>query len=211
MANTVTIDADVPLDRKSTAEGFDRLITAGAETARALAHKGLDVSPDQDDIDVAEGIASAYARDPETTAKHATVENVAKLTPASLLIVEKILRDFSQQVVQDAAQIRHLVTNKLLIETENADPKIRMRALELLGKISDVGLFAEKSEITITHQTSDDLRASLKAKLAKLVNPGAAAAVPEDAVVLDGEIIDVTAEMGLSLTPDPLQEDENNG
>ena len=65
--------------------------------------------------------------------------------------------------------IRNLVTNKLLLESDNPDPRIRMRALELLGKISDVGLFSEKSDITITHQSTDDLRDRLRGKLELLV------------------------------------------
>jgi len=67
--------------------------------------------------------------------------------------------------------------------------------LELLGKVSDVGLFAEKSEVTITHQTSDDLKEKLREKLARLVNPD----VVEDAIMIDGEIIDVDKELGLDV------------
>jgi hypothetical protein len=85
-----------------------------------------------------------------------------------------------------------LVTNKLLLETENPDPRIRIRALELLGKISDVGLFAEKSEVTITHQTSDEIRERLRSKLEKLITPEPA----EDAVIIDDTPIDVDAELG---------------
>ena len=96
--------------------------------------------------------------------------------------------------MESAVQIRHLVTNKLLIESENADPRIRIRALELLGKISDVGLFAEKSEVTITHQSTDDLRANLRSKLEKLVIPEDDI---EDAVLIDGEPLDVDAELSL--------------
>ena len=86
------------------------------------------------------------------------------------------------------------MTNKLILETENPDPRTRIRALELLGKISDVSLFAEKSEITVTHQSTDDLRAKLRGKLEKLVNPAYEA---EDAIIVDGEVIDVDAELGL--------------
>ena len=81
-----------------------------------------------------------------------------------------------------------MVTNKLVLESENPDPRIRMRALELLGKISDVGLFSEKSEVTITHQSTDDLREKLKGKLEKLV----AGEVVEEAVV-----VDVDEELGI--------------
>jgi hypothetical protein len=87
--------------------------------------------------------------------------------------------------------VRHLVTNKLILETENPDPRVRIRALELLGKISDVGLFSEKSEVTVTHQSTDDLKAKLRRKLEKLVNP-------VEEIVLDGEIIDLDVELGIS-------------
>ena len=68
-----------------------------------------------------------------------------------------------------------------------------MRALELMGKISDVGLFTDKSEVTITHQTTDDLKEKLRGKLAKLVNPEPEV---EDAVVVGVENIDTDEEFG---------------
>ena len=106
-----------------------------------------------------------------------------------------ILKEFGRSVVESSKQIRDLVTNKLLIESENPDPRVRIRALELLGKISDVGLFSEKSEITVTHQSTDDLREKLRQKLAKLVNPEEEV---EDAVLIDGKSIDVDEELGLN-------------
>jgi hypothetical protein len=65
--------------------------------------------------------------------------------------------------------------------------------LELLGKISDVGLFAEKSEVTITHQTTDDIKEKLRTKLTKLINPEPDV---EDAVVLEGQAVDIDEEFG---------------
>jgi hypothetical protein len=82
--------------------------------------------------------------------------------------------------------------------------------LELLGKISDVGLFAEKTEVTITHQTTDDIKERLRAKLTKLVNPEDDV---EDAVVIDGETIDIDAEFGLDELPkvgDEVEEGETS-
>ena len=99
-------------------------------------------------------------------------------------------------MVKSATQVRHLVTNKLIEETENPDPRIRIRALELLGKVSDVGLFAEKSEVTITHQTSDDLKDKLREKLSRLVNPEPEI---EDAITINGDVIDVDKELGLDV------------
>ena len=108
------------------------------------------------------------------------------------MLTNAILQEFGSSVAESATQIRHLVTNKLLLESENEDPRIRIRALELLGKISDVGLFAEKSEVTITHQSTDDLRDKLRSKLEKLVNP----VEVEEAVVIDNEVINIEEELG---------------
>ena len=55
------------------------------------------------------------------------------------------------------------------------------------------GLFSEKSEVTVTHQSTDDLRDKLRSKLAKLVNPAEDDAEP---ILIDGEAIDVSAELG---------------
>jgi hypothetical protein len=146
-----------------------------------LIENGLTIEVTDEDREVAATIATAYAKDPEETSKKITNKRVGQLRPASLVLVGNILDEFGQSVVESANHIRHLVTNKLLLETENPDPRIRLRALELLGKISDVSLFAEKTEVTVTHRSTDELRDALRSKLTRLINP-------ED-------IIDVTPEM----------------
>jgi hypothetical protein len=185
----IPISADMPyLDLKVRAE-------AACNTALLLAEHGLDITPNKEDKDVAAGIAIDYAENPEKTSKTLSVTRSSKLTPASLVLTNSILQEFGQSVAESATQIRHLVTNKLLLESENPDPRVRIRALELLGKISDVSLFAEKSEVTITHQSTDDLRAKLRQKLEKLVNPPEELGAP---IVFEGEVIDIDAELGLT-------------
>jgi len=126
--------------------------------------------------------------------KKATPVRTAKLTPATLLATDKLLKDFGHSVVDSAAQVRHYVTNKLIDESDNPDARIRIRALELLGKISDVGLFADKTEVTVTHQSTDDIKERLRGKLTKLMPVHHDV---EDAVVLDGEVLDLDSELGL--------------
>ena len=165
--------------------------SAAAKTAELLHENGLEIKPKADDKDIAATLAVSYAEDPEKTSKAATQKRVAHLTPATQLMTDRILKDFGHSVVQSAAQVRYLVTNKLVEETENEDAKVRLRALELLGKIADVGLFAERTEVTITHQSTDDLKDKLRSKLARLVEP------VEDAVVVDADAIDLDKEFGL--------------
>ena len=181
---------DMPnIDLKERAE-------VACKTAQKLAEHGLDLSPTGEDEDTAAKLALAYADNPEKTSKKVTTKKAATLTPASIVLTNNILQEFGHSVAESATQIRHLVTNKLLLESENADPRIRIRALELLGKISDVGLFAEKSEVTITHQSTEDLRDKLRGKLEKLVNP-IDAEYEDGEIVLDGEVLDMRKVMGV--------------
>jgi len=183
---------DVPnVDLKERAE-------AACNTALKLADHGLDLEPTVEDEDAAAKLAIAYADDPEKTSKKVTTKKAATLTPASIVLTNNILQEFGHSVAESATQIRYLVTNKLLLESENDDPRIRIRALELLGKISDVGLFAEKTEVTVTHQSTEDLRNKLRGKLEKLVQPvdDIAEADYED-IVLDGEALDLEGELGI--------------
>lgn len=63
------------------------------------------------------------------------------------------------------------------------DPKYELKALELLGKHSDIGLFTERSEITINYKTPEALENAIKERVKRLLN---------------ADIIDVTP-MGLNL------------
>jgi len=166
---------------------------AACNTATMLAEHGLDVNPTAEDEDIAAKLALAYADNPDRTSKRVTDKRAAKLPPPALVATHGILTQFGHSVVESAVQVRHLVTNKLIEETENPDPRVRIRALELLGKISDVGLFTEKTEVTITHKTTDELRESLRSKLTRLVNP---AEEVEDAVFTEVGVVDVDAELG---------------
>jgi len=195
MTITVEPELNVKLSESSPPVDLKDRMESAANTTAELAEHGLDVEPTKEDKETAAKIVSAYANDPEKTSKKVTHKRIATLTPASLLLTNSIIQEFGQSVVESSVQIRHLVTNKLLLETDNPDPRVRIRALELLGKISDVGLFAEKSEVTITHQSTDDLRERLRSKLTKLANPVAETDTP---VIIDGEALDVDAELGLS-------------
>ena len=167
---------------------------AACNTASMLEEHGLEIEPTSEDEAIAAKITLAYADNPEKTSKKVSTKRASALPPAALMMTHNILTQFGHSVVESAVQVRHLVTNKLIEETENPDPRVRIRALELLGKISDVGLFTDKTEVTITHRTTDELRESLRSKLSKLVNTEEDVI---DAEFVDPNAIDIDAELGI--------------
>jgi len=207
MAIALTPELGVPYSDDVPYVDLRERAEAACNTAEILAEHGLDVEPTPEDEQLAAKLAVAYADNPEKTSKTVTNKRAAQLPPASLIVVRNILSEFSHSIVESSVQIRHLVTNKLIEETENPDPRVRIRALELLGKISDVGLFSEKTEVTITHQTTDELREKLRSKLAKLVNPDED---DEEIVIIDGEA-EETASERVNLDDELGSEAESDG
>lgn len=93
-----------------------------------------------------------------------------KELPAVLVHLKNMLSSYDRQLVADATQIRTYVTNKLLEETADPDPKIRLRAYELLGKVTEVALFTERSESTVQHKTTPELESLIRDKLNKIID-----------------------------------------
>ena len=168
---------------------------AACNSVALLEKHGLDTEATPSDTEAAATLTAAYAENPERTSKLVNSVRASSLTPASLVNIRSYLDEYGRAVVTHAVEMRHLVTNRLLEESQHPDARIRIRALELLGKHSDVGLFSEKQEVTITHQTTDELKDRLRSKLRKLIQKDEPVA---DAVIVGGEIIDVDAELGIN-------------
>lgn len=203
-ALVLTPDLGVPITPDMTYLDLRERAAAACAAAEVL---GLDMEPTAEDREAAHKLVTAYAADPENTSKQVTTKRAASLRPAVLQETRHILDEWSQKIVENSIEIRHLVVNKLVKESENPDPRVRIRALELLGKISDVGLFTEKHEVTITHQTTDDLKSKLRAKLSKLRTLAVDAEDVQENVVLEGEVIDLDEELGLNNESDSGKSD----
>ena len=193
MTMSATPELGIPLEDEVKSIPLPERAAALGKTVDKLEEHGVNLEPDEADKEAAATLATAYASAPDKTSQKVTNKRAAALTPASVRLTSNIIDEFNHSVVESSKQLRNLVTNKLIIESENPDPRVRMRALELLGKISDVGLFTEKSEVTITHQTTDDIKEKLRSKLTKLVNPPPEV---EDATVIEATAIDTDEEFG---------------
>lgn len=155
---TPEIDRDIPLaDYPPTFEDLrDRVDAAFA----SLAELGCDIEVSDEDIETARAVVTGQVKP----------RDVELSSPGAIVHIKAILSEYDKAVVESAAQIRTFVTNKLLLESESPDPRIRIKALELLGKISDVGLFTEKTEITMRHRPTEELEQLLRERLMKTLD-----------------------------------------
>lgn len=130
------------------------------------------------------------------------------VTPGTIVHLESMLNEWDQEVLDVGRRLRNYVTNKLIAETVDPDPKVRLKSLELLGKVSNVGLFSERVDITVTHRTIHDIEADLK-KTLELFTGEVIDVTPKEVVKSVAEI-DLDDEFG-PIQPPVEEEDDESG
>ena len=188
-------DAFIPLDDASA----DEVLSAQYNTAELLTSLG--VSTDEE-VEKREQTAAARIAFGAMTATADTSEQKAALvqlkTPEAVRHLTGMLSAYDWEFVEMAKELRGYTVAKLVEETKSPNANIRLKALGLLGKVTEVGLFTEKVEVKKVDLTEDEVDRKLKEKLAKFMD------------VTDVEIIDVE-EKGVSSdhTPDESADDQS--
>jgi hypothetical protein len=156
-------------------------IAIAVNTANLIDELGGSI--DYDDQDLHRAAQLINGTDKPNTPKH--VLSAAEAKAAAVLV-----KQFDFQAFADIQQARTYITNRLIKISDCGDPKVELKALELLGKHSDIGLFTERSEITVHHTTSKGLEDSIKERIKRLMY-----ADVTDVVALD----DLDAQLGPSV------------
>jgi hypothetical protein len=139
------------------------------------------------------------------TEKSATPKTVSVSSEAKAASV--LVKRFDFQAFGDQLQARNFITNKLITLADHGDTKVELKALELLGKHSDIGLFTERSEITIHHTTSSSLENSIKDRIKRLMNADVTDLKPNMMAELD-ELDELEAQKGQIVEEEPKKDPE---
>lgn len=88
--------------------------------------------------------------------------------PEQVQKITAMLTAYEWEFVNQARELRSFVVGRLVEETKDAKGSIRLKALELLGKVTEVGLFTEKVQVATPEVPDEELDARIKERLAKL-------------------------------------------
>jgi hypothetical protein len=94
---------------------------------------------------------------------------LALKTPAAVQHHVAMLSQYDWEFVEQAKQLRGFVVAKLLEETKHHDARIRLRSLELIGKVTEVAAFTERSEVIHKQEGASEIEERLRAKLKSLL------------------------------------------
>lgn len=125
-------------------------------------------------------------------------------TPAAVRHLTGMLTAYDWEFVQQAKELRGYAVAKILEDCEHPNANIRLKALGLLGKVTEVGLFTDKIEVKKTDLSEQEIDAKLKEKLAKFMNVS-------DATYTDVEVVEeVKDEAAPASIPDDTDVDPEN-
>ena len=114
-----------------------------------------------------------------------TQDKKALGTEAVAYGAKAFVQAYSKRLAFDMNEVRTALTTKLLELANCGDARFELKAIELLGKHSDIALFTERSEVTVNYKTSSDLENAIKERVKRLLNADVIDVTPMDSASLD--------------------------
>ncbi len=142
-------------------DAFADKLASAASTAELLAELGAPVEVDPTTLEAEKKLLD----DVIDKQKTAPLKNLPTAFGAAAF-----LRAYGANRALDINQVRAALTNKLLELADCGEIKYELKAIELLGKHSDVGLFSDRSEINITYNNPESLEKAIKERVKRLLN-----------------------------------------
>jgi hypothetical protein len=143
-----------------------------AQVATASWLQELGAPPDDEVIDALEKADARKAFQALTTNTD-TIEQKAALvqlkTPEAVRHITGMLTAYDWEFIEQAKELRGYTVAKLVEETQNPNANIRLKALGLLGKVTEVGLFTDKIEVKQVEMTDAEVEQRIKDKLNKFM------------------------------------------
>ena len=156
--------ADYPIpystDEEKPATFMDE-VAITSMTAELLEQLGAPLEIDQENLEREKRLIKEAIEDKKASALR---------TPVAATAARAFLQEYGRSLAADASQVRTAITNKLIEIANCGDTKYELKALELLGKHSDIGLFTERSEININYNSPEALESAIKERVKRLLN-----------------------------------------
>jgi hypothetical protein len=185
---TITVvpsDKDVPLIQN--VEGTPKDIAARLDvffnTAAFIEEAGGDVAIKEKDRVESRAIFSGAEEAPTTPSSSAVA-----------LHLKALVNEYDHQVLESNIQARQYIVNRLLDISDprgETKPMEQLKALELLGKVSEIGLFMERVEVNINTKSTAELEEDLVKTLTKYMGQASVVSNEVDEVLgvdLDEEL-----------------------
>jgi hypothetical protein len=200
------IDFSPPVDsyERKAVRGLDasspeEILNAQVKTTEWLESMGVD--SDQKVLEKAQATAARKVFSALATAQPVaeTKHQLTQLkTPEAVRHLVTMLSAYDWEFVEQAKELRGMAVAKILEETNHPDARIRLKALDMLGRVTEIGLFTERIEVKRSDLSDNEIDQKIKDKLNRFMG------VTDAAVIEDIEVSTHTPAADEAQRPDAL-------
>ena len=169
----------------------NNLLEAQINTADWLKELGA-----EDDESIEQAAQTAAAREAFTALTTGAPDPKTALTkintPPAVRKLVTMLSAYDWQFVEEANKIRGKAVAQLVEEMEHPDARIRLKAIELLGKVTEIGLFTERVSVKKEELEDHELDERIREKLKQLQKTIETEAVEKEIENIDVEDVEET-------------------
>ena len=143
----------------------DDIVAAQLNTADWLEKMG---APTTDQAQAAAATAAAQQAFSALTTQTPEEQRKALMqlkTPPAVRHLTGMLTAYDWEFVEQAKELRGYAVSQILEETKHPDAKIRLKALDMLGRVTEVALFTDRVEVKKADLSDAELEAKIKDKI----------------------------------------------
>jgi hypothetical protein len=170
LVNAAAADYTPEINQASDFDPLENLTPAQTLNAQHKTSKWLESFQDDDEATLTEAqeektvdAFNALVRsDPNTKNKLLQLD-----LPEEIKAAVGMVTAYQWKFVEQAENLRSMAVSKIVKEIEHPDARIRLKALEMLGKVTEVALFTDRIAVKSEEVTDEELDARIKEKLGR--------------------------------------------
>ena len=147
---------------------LEKLTPAQTLQAQAKTSDWLKELTDEDDTVIsqaqeqkaAQSFTALATQDPKAKEKLLQMQ-----VPEEIRSTMAMVSAYQWRFVEQAENLRSMAVTKIVEETNHPDARIRLKALEMLGKVTEVALFTDRMEVKKTDVSEEEINARIREKL----------------------------------------------
>lgn len=153
-----------------------QIVRAKVDTAQWLENLGVeDDSASDPALDNALAVQAFSAA--SGVSRTQTIEEQKKIAlalraPNAVKKTALMLTEYDWSFVAQAKELRGFIVKRLLDEADNKKPEVRLKALKMLGEVTEVALFTQRTEVVTKTLSDEQIEDEINKRLEKLTfNP----------------------------------------
>ena len=140
-----------PLEKLSSAQTLNAQLKT-SDWMQTITGEDQSIISSTQEQHAAEAFSALLNQDPTAKTKLLQME-----VPEEIRSTVAMVSAYQWKFVEQAENLRNMAVTKIVEETNHPDARIRLKALEMLGKVTEVALFTDRVEVKRTEMSDEEL------------------------------------------------------